>query len=81
MLVELYHNGCMWTDIGLGYAITRKAIDDALYSGFQADAFQVAAPHIWIPKVGIVGALGLAASAAIIKNPEVTRRFWSGWRL
>jgi hypothetical protein len=38
------------------------------------------APHIWVPKVPLPAAVGLVAATAIIKNPEITRRFWSGWR-
>lgn len=36
-------------------------------------------PHIWIPKLSIPAAIAVGAAAAIIKNPEVTRRFWTGW--
>ena len=39
----------------------------------------VAAPHIWVPKLSLPQAALLGAAAAIIKNPEVTRRFWAGW--
>lgn len=38
-----------------------------------------AAPHIWIPKLTLPQAIAAAAAAAVIKNPEVTRRFWAGW--
>lgn len=48
---------------------------------FAANVFgrAVSAPHIWIPKLSIPQAVALGAAAAIIKNPEVTRRFWAGW--
>ena len=36
-------------------------------------------PHIWVPKLSLPAALAVGAAAAVIKNPEVTRRFWSGW--
>lgn len=36
----------------------------------------MAAPHIWIPKKVAIAA---GAAAVIIKNPEITRRFWAGW--
>mgnify|MGYP001321686314 CR=1 FL=1 len=39
----------------------------------------VAAPHIWVPKLTLPQAALVGAAAAIIKNPEVTRRFWAGW--
>lgn len=39
----------------------------------------VAAPHIWVPKLSLPQAALVGAAAAIIKNPEITRRFWSGW--
>ena len=41
----------------------------------------IQAPHIWIPKLSIPEAVIVGAAAALIKNPEVTRRFWAGWRL
>jgi len=45
---------------------------------FNGDVlFVPAMPHIWIPKP--VEVLALGAAATIIKNPEVTRRFWRGW--
>jgi len=37
----------------------------------------VEAPHVWIPKP--VEIVATAAALAIVKNPVVTRRFWSGW--
>lgn len=54
------------------------------YSSLPAmwtEAFEpaIAAPHIWVPKLSIPQAVALGAAAAIIKNPEVTRRFWAGW--
>ncbi len=36
-------------------------------------------PHIWVPKLTLPEAVAAGAAAVIIKNPEVTRRFWSGW--
>ena len=39
----------------------------------------IAAPHLCIPKLTIPQAFIAGAAAAIIKNPEVTRRFWTGW--
>jgi hypothetical protein len=36
-------------------------------------------PHIWVPKLSLPATLAVGAAATIIKNPEVTRRFWSGW--
>ena len=47
------------------------------------DAFtsDVAAPHIWIPKISIPLAVAAGAAATVIRNPEVTRRFWAGWGL
>jgi hypothetical protein len=41
----------------------------------------IAAPHIWVPKLSIPQAVALGAAAAIIHNPDITRRFWSGWKL
>lgn len=38
-----------------------------------------ATPHIWIPKLTIPQAIGVGAAAAVMQNPEVTRRFWAGW--
>ena len=48
---------------------------------FMTDPFMKApqAPHIWVPKLTVPQALAVGAATAIIKNPEVTRRFWSGW--
>lgn len=39
----------------------------------------MAAPHIWVPKLMLPVAVAAGVAAAIIKNPEVTRRFWAGW--
>ena len=36
-------------------------------------------PHIWVPKLTLPEAAVVGAAAAIITNPVVTRRFWSGW--
>lgn len=38
-------------------------------------------PHLWIPKLELSPPVLVAgaAAAAIVKNPEVTRRFWRGW--
>lgn len=41
----------------------------------------IAAPHVWVPKLSIPQAMAVGAAAAIIKNPEITRRFWVGWRI
>lgn len=41
--------------------------------------FTPAAPHIWVPKLTIPQAIVVGAAATVIKNPEITRRFWSGW--
>ena len=41
--------------------------------------FVPAAPHIWVPKLSLPMAVAAGAAAMIIKNPVVTRRFWSGW--
>ena len=77
-------------------SIDRSAIRDLLLPGLRgvvgsysslpamwAEAFEpaIAAPHIWVPKLSIPQAVALGAAAAIIKNPEVTRRFWAGWFL
>lgn len=40
-----------------------------------------AAPHVWVPKLTIPEAIIVGAAATIIKNPEITRRFWAGWKL
>lgn len=37
------------------------------------------APHVWVPKLTLPQAIIVGAAATIIKNPEITRRFWSGW--
>lgn len=37
------------------------------------------APHIWVPKLTLPQAVLVGAAATIIKNPTITRRFWSGW--
>ena len=39
----------------------------------------IQAPHIWVPKLTLPGAMAVGAAVAIIRNPTVTRRFWSGW--
>lgn len=49
----------------------------AIFGTFETT---MAAPHIWIPKLTLPQAVVVGAAAAIIKNPEITRRFWSGWR-
>ena len=41
--------------------------------------FVPATPHIWVPKLSVPMAVGIGVAAAVIKNPEVTRRFWKGW--
>ena len=41
--------------------------------------FIMGAPHIWVPKLSLPEAALAGAVAAIIENPVVTRRFWSGW--
>ena len=41
--------------------------------------FVPATPHIWVPKLSLPMAVAAGAAAVIIKNPEVTRRFWKGW--
>jgi hypothetical protein len=56
-----------WQEVALGYTITREAT--GLLTLTRAP---LAMPHVWIPVV--------AAAAAIIANPVVTRRFWQGWR-
>ena len=43
------------------------------------DIFIPATPHIWVPKLNLPTALAVGAAAAVIKNPEITRRFWRGW--
>jgi hypothetical protein len=40
---------------------------------------RIEAPHVWIPKVGLTTAVAVGAAAAIIKNPEVSRRGLVGW--
>lgn len=47
-----------------------------IYGAFETTP---AAPHIWIPKLSVPQALVVGAAAAIIKNPVITRRFWTGW--
>lgn len=37
------------------------------------------APAIITTEVGLPAAVALAAAATIIRNPVMTRRFWSGW--
>lgn len=49
--------------------------------GAQIFVRTVTAPHIWIPKLTLPEGVALGIAAAIIKNPVVTRRFWSGWSL
>ncbi len=66
-----------------------SAIRDLLLPGLRAIAGKynfaaawepaVSAPHIWVPKLSIPQAVLVGAVAAVIKNPEVTRRFWAGW--
>jgi len=41
--------------------------------------FVPAAPYIWIPSLTLPEVVTLGAAATVIKNPEVTRRFWQGW--
>jgi len=36
-------------------------------------------PAIIIPEPSLPVALAIGAAAVMIKNPEVTRRFWRGW--
>jgi hypothetical protein len=58
-------------EIGLGYIITRQAVERRVWER------AVAAPHVWIPKpIELVAA---AAALAVVRNPIVTRRFWAGW--
>lgn len=41
---------------------------------------KLATPHVWVPKLVTPPVLVAGAvAAAIVKNPEVTRRFWRGW--
>ena len=46
---------------------------------FNRGVFVPATPHIWVPKLSLPMAVAAGAAAMIIKNPVVTRRFWSGW--
>jgi hypothetical protein len=57
------------------YNLLPRAWDD-----FFTPQFAPATPHIWIPKISVPLAFAAGAAAAIIENPEVTRRFWAGWR-
>jgi len=41
--------------------------------------FVLAKPYIWVPKLSLPEAALVGAAAAVIKNPVVSRRFWSGW--
>ena len=41
----------------------------------------LATPYIWVPKLSIPETIAVGAAAVIIKNPTLTRRFWSGWRV
>ena len=56
-------------EVSLGYQITRVAINENLYAA-RTLPLAMPAPHIWIP---------MAVAGAIIANPTVTRRFWTGW--
>lgn len=49
---------------------------NGIYGQFEK---AVSAPHIWVPKLSLPQSLALGAAAAIVRNPEVTRRFWAGW--
>lgn len=44
-------------------------------------AFVPATPHIWVPKLSVPMAVAVGVAATVINNPQVTRRFWSGWHL
>jgi len=60
-----------------GHAITYEAIDVALYRA--AFDFTPAAPHIWVPKLTVPEIAVATVGGLLIRNPVVTRRFWSGW--
>jgi hypothetical protein len=59
------------------YAISY--VDWRAVYGSSPSLFVPAKPHIWVPKLTLPEAALVGAAAAIIKNPEVTRRFWQGW--
>lgn len=70
MRQELTHGIVRWwehREVSIGYSITYETI------------FKASRPHIWIPKLTVPQSIALGVGAAIIKNPEVTRRFWVGW--
>lgn len=50
-----------------------------LYQTTWAGLFVPQAPAIWIPTLTLPQVALAGAAAAIVKNPEVTRRFWQGW--
>lgn len=73
-------------------AININLIVDLLLPGLQAvvgnhgnweetwaGLFVPQAPAIWIPQLTLPQVALVGAAAAIVKNPEVTRRFWQGW--
>ena len=68
----IHYDRYPFQEITLGYKIVRVAINENLYAARTLPL--VASPHIWIP-----AAVALGAGAAIIANPTVTRRFWTGW--
>ena len=48
---------------------------ESLFSG----VFVPSKPHIWVPKMPLSVAVAAGMAAAVIENPIITRRFWSGW--
>ena len=66
-----------YQEIALGYTIMKERVAADVFN-----AYELATPHIWIPKALPITPVELVATAAAspsCKNPIVTRRFWQGW--
>lgn len=71
-----------WSTGPLVVASQRFAVSYSDWRGvFGTYETTMAAPHIWVPKLTLPQMAVAGAAAAIITNPEITRRFWAGWRL
>lgn len=68
-LIDVYgHHSPLWS-----WNLTKEL---AAANVFNGEPFVLGTPHIWVP---LPAAIALGAAAVVVKNPEVTRRFWQGW--
>ena len=55
------------------FALTKEIYAANVWNSVFAEE----APLAWVPELSLPAALAVGAAAVIIKNPEVTRRFWN----